>query len=109
MKFGINNMSAVLKMGQIHEAKSSEISHFQYNKSSTVAIYPKFSLLHTHACYSKLIPYLLILLMLPCTHVQFVSSYIFTKCATKFTVIQILANKITIKTSSLVRTSETLD
>ena len=38
---------------KFHEAKPSEIYHFQYNKSG---IYPKF---HCYLCYSQLIPYLL--------------------------------------------------
>ena len=36
---------------KFHEAKPSEIYHFQYNKSG---IYPKF---HCYPCYSQLIPY----------------------------------------------------
>ena len=69
----------------------SEITHFQYNKSG---IYPKFSLLYP--CYSMLIPYLLLLVC--------------TNCATRntchtnwrYTVTQILVNKIVITTFSLV-------
>ena len=42
VKFGINIMSVYWKWDKIHEAKPSEITHFQYNTSG---IYPKFSLL----------------------------------------------------------------
>ena len=44
---------------KFHEAKPSEIYHFQYNKSG---IYPKISLLYP--CYSQLIPYSLHIRML---------------------------------------------
>ena len=41
MKFGINTTSVVLENGdKFHEAKPSEIYHFQYNKSG---IYPNFT------------------------------------------------------------------
>ena len=53
---------------KFHEAKPSEIYHFQYNKSG---IYPKISLLYS--CYSQLIPYSLHIRML-CT--QFVTMYV---------------------------------
>ena len=43
---------------KFHEAKPSEIYHFQYNKSG---IYPKF---HCYPCYSQLIPYSLHIRML---------------------------------------------
>ena len=46
---------------KFHEAKPSEIYHFQYNKSG---IYPKF---HCYPCYSKLIPYSLHTLLNYCT------------------------------------------
>ena len=53
VKFGINTTSVVLEMinftrrngDKFHEAKPSEIYHFQYNKSG---IYPKF---HCYPCY----------------------------------------------------------
>ena len=43
---------------KFHEAKPSEIYHFQHNKSG---IYPKF---HCYPCYSQLIPYSLHIHML---------------------------------------------
>ena len=74
---------------------TGEITHFQCNKSG---IYPKFSLLYP--CYSMLIPYSL-------TFVS-VSMYVMYKNITlfysnwRYTVTQILANKIVNTTFSLV-------
>ena len=48
VKFGINTTSVALKMRKVHEAKSSEITNFQYNKNA----------IYTHAILCMLIPYL---------------------------------------------------
>ncbi len=51
VKFGINTMSIVVGVANLHEAKWSAICHFHYNTSG---IYPKF---HDQPCYHRLIPY----------------------------------------------------
>ena len=60
---------------KFHEAKPSEIYHFQYNKSG---IYPKF---HCYPCYSQLIPYSLHIRM-PCISVAMyaICHYVLNMC-----------------------------
>ena len=60
---------------KFHEAKPSEIYHFQYNKSG---IYPKF---HCYPCYSQLIPYSMHMRM-PCISVAMytICHYVLNMC-----------------------------